>query len=114
MKQLRKAIRNILLENKSHYEKLAKLLTGSQSNQRPQIEAVRQAVELGETLGYLTVKEHFMAPAGTLGYYDLILDPEFFTVALPHLSAMKERIDVNIIQSQSRVIFIITTDEGVK
>ena len=47
MKQLRKTIRRILLENKGHYEKLAKMLcTGD-------LESIVQAIELAETLGYI-------------------------------------------------------------
>ena len=47
MKQLRKIIQNILLENNDHYEKLAIMLcTGD-------LESVNQAIELAETMGYI-------------------------------------------------------------
>lgn len=48
MKQLRKTIRNILLENKlEHWEKLATLLvSGDVAN-------ARQAIELAESMGYI-------------------------------------------------------------
>lgn len=46
MKSLRKTIRKILLENKSHYEKIATMLcTGD-------LDSVKQAIELAETMGY--------------------------------------------------------------
>ena len=52
MKQLRRTIRRILLENQQHYEKLAKLiLTGEK-------ESIVQACELAETMGYVSYTNH--------------------------------------------------------
>ena len=52
MKQLRKTIRKILLENQQHYEKLAKLiLTGEK-------ESIVQALELAEAIGYISFTNH--------------------------------------------------------
>ena len=48
MKQLRRTIRRIILENQQHYEKLATLIcTGEKEN-------VVQAVELAEAVGYIS------------------------------------------------------------
>ena len=53
MKQLRRTIRRILLENQQHYGKLAKLiLTGEK-------ESIVQAVELAETMGYISFCNYF-------------------------------------------------------
>lgn len=47
MKNLRKTIRKILLENKDHYKKIATMLcTGD-------VASVKQAIELAETMGYV-------------------------------------------------------------
>ena len=47
MKQLRRTIRKILLENNDFYEKLAIMLcTGD-------LESINQAIELAETMGYI-------------------------------------------------------------
>ena len=52
MKQLRRTIRRILLENNDHYEKLAIMLcTGD-------LESINQAIELAETMGYIHRVEH--------------------------------------------------------
>ena len=48
MKQLRKTIRKILLENNEHYDKLAKMIVTGQ------VDLIHQAIELAETLEYIT------------------------------------------------------------
>ncbi len=105
MKHLRRTIRKILLENVSQHEKLAIYLTGGQGH--PSVESIRSAIELGDTLDLITVNEEFLSPTGWNAYFDLILDPEFFAVALPHLETMRQKVDVNIIENQYRVQFIV-------
>tara|TARA_Y100000992_G_scaffold301518_2_gene272624 strand:- start:252 stop:581 length:330 start_codon:yes stop_codon:yes gene_type:complete len=105
MKQLRRTIRKILLENVSQYEKLAIYLTGGDGH--PDVESIRAAINLGDTLSLITVNEEFVSPTGWNAYFDLILDPEFFAVAVPHLETMRQKIDVNIIENQYRVQFIV-------
>ena len=52
MKQLRRTIRKILLENQAHYDKLARLMcTG-------EIESINQAVSFAESLGYINQVEY--------------------------------------------------------
>ena len=47
MKQLRRTIRKILLENNDHYEKLAVMLCSGD------LESINQAIELAEAMGYI-------------------------------------------------------------
>ena len=105
MKHLRRTIRKILLENAGQYEKLALYLTGGEGH--PDIESIRSAIGLGESIDVITINEEFMSPTGWNAYFDLILDPEFFAVALPHLEKMRQKVDVNIIENQYRVQFIV-------
>ena len=57
MKQLRKTIRKILLENQQHYEKIvAMLFTGEISN-------INQALELAEGMEYISNLEYSVHPA---------------------------------------------------
>ena len=59
MKQLRRTIRGILLENKVHFEKLAKMLcTGN-------LENVNQALDLAETLEYIHNVEYDVSTMST-------------------------------------------------
>ena len=59
MKKIRKVIRKILLENTIYYEKLAVMLcTG-------ELESVRQAIELAETMGYAHRVEYETAPTSS-------------------------------------------------
>lgn len=52
MKNLRKTIRNILLENQQHIEKIVALLyTGEMEN-------INQAIELAEAMGYISNVEY--------------------------------------------------------
>ena len=104
-KQLRRTVRRVLRENVSMHEKLAKYLTGDGAH--PDIESIHSAIGLGESIDAITVKEHFESPTGWNAYFDLVLDPEFFAVALPYLEKMRQRIDVNIIENQNRIQFII-------
>ena len=57
MKQLRRTVRKILLENQAHYAKLATLLLSGN------IESINQALELAETLAYVTELHYNVAPA---------------------------------------------------
>ena len=57
MKQLRRTIRKILLENTQHIEKIVELLyTGEMAN-------INQAVELAETMGYISNLEYSVSDA---------------------------------------------------
>ena len=51
MKQLRKTIRRILLENQQHFEKLAKMIATGEK------ESIIQALELAEAVGYIGFTE---------------------------------------------------------
>ena len=52
MKSLRKTIRKILLENQAHYDKLARLTcTG-------ELENIKQAIDLAESMGYIDQLEY--------------------------------------------------------
>jgi len=75
MKQLRRTIRRILLENQEHYEKLAKLIITGEK------ESINQAVELAETMGYISFCNHFTREwhAGTYYFWKCNdCDPQFF------------------------------------
>ena len=52
MKSLRKTIREILLENQAHYDKLAKLMCSGD------FDSISQAVELAETMGYIEMDKY--------------------------------------------------------
>ena len=59
MKRLRRTIRQILLENTEHFDKLAKMLcTGN-------LENVNQALDLAETLDYIHNVEYDTSPLST-------------------------------------------------
>ena len=52
MKSLRKTIRKILVENQAHYDKLARLIcTG-------ELENIKQAIDLAESMGYIHQLEY--------------------------------------------------------
>jgi len=52
MKHLRYAIRKILLENQSHYDKLIAMLVSND------IESIVQAIELADAMGYIQEQDH--------------------------------------------------------
>ena len=111
MKQLRRTIRRILLENQSHYEKLASLLTGKMNrDERVTVNSVEQATELGDALGCITVNEREPSPTGYRVYYELVLSDAFFTVAKPYLTDMKARLldDCEIYDAERMVRFVCT------
>ena len=107
MKQLRRTIRKILLENQGHYEKLAGLLTG---NGKPDVPSVDQAISLGEALGCIEVVDIMPSPTGYRCFYELILSDDFFVVAKPHLQTMKSNLldDCEIFESERKVAFVAT------
>ena len=108
MKQLRRTIRKILLENQSHYEKLARLITGPDGI--PDVPSVDQAISLGEALGYIEVLDIMPSPTGYRCYYELILSDDFFVVAKPHLQTMKSNLldDCEIFEAERKVAFVAT------
>ena len=105
--QLRRTIRRVLMENQSHYEKLAALLTG---NGNPRVELISQAISLGEALGYISVIEEEPSPTGYRVYYELVLSQEFFDVAEPYLAAMKASLldDCEIYDAERMIRFVAT------
>jgi len=107
MKQLRRTIRRILLENQSHYEKLAGLLTGNGS---PDVASVDQAISLGEALECIEPIDIMPSPTGYRCYYELILSDEFFVVAKPHLTKMKANLldNCEIFEEERKVAFVAT------
>ena len=75
MKQLRKTIRKILLENQRHYEKIVDMiLTGD-------LAYINQALELALTMEYVTDLQHDEHPPGFSPYtrhvWRMNVDPEF-------------------------------------
>ena len=111
MKQLRRTIRRILIENQNHYEKLAGLLTGTMhTDGSPDVPTVDQAVSLGEALECIEVLDIMPSPTGYRCYYELILSEEFFVVAKPHLQTMKSNLldDCEIFESERKVAFVAT------
>ena len=57
MKQLRKTIRKILLENQEYYEKIVKLLFTEE------LANINQALELADAIGYISNLEYRVDPA---------------------------------------------------
>ena len=116
MKQLRRTIRKILLENQNHYEKLAGLLTGTKYTKGfPDVATVDQAVNLGEAIDCIEVIDIMPSPTGYRCYYELILSEEFFVVAQPHLQTMKSNLldDCEIFEAERKVAFVATSLVGV-
>ena len=52
MKQLRRIIRSLILENKQHYEKLVNMILSKD------LASINQALEMALTLGYVTDLQH--------------------------------------------------------
>ena len=73
--QLRRTIRKILLENADHFNKLSQLLSSDD------YETITQAVELGETLGYLEVVRIDVMPSLNeyVKIWKLKLNPELYS-----------------------------------
>ena len=75
MKQLRKTIRKLILENQRYHEKLVNLiLTGDLAN-------INQALEMALTMEYVTDLQHDVHPPGFSPYtrhvWKMKVDPEF-------------------------------------
>jgi len=74
MKHLRKTIRKILIENQQHCAKLATMLMSGD------IDNINQALELAETLEYVTELTYDVAPAGhfykDIHMWDFMVSPE--------------------------------------
>lgn len=105
MKQLRRTIRNLILENQNHYEKIGNLLSGGG---QPTVAAVRQAIDLGETLEYLTVESQFVSPAGANAYFEISFIPEFYAAITHHLDSMRQTLDMNLYPGENKIEFIIS------
>ena len=79
MKQLRKTIRRILLENQSHFDKIADLICSEK------LENIQQALELAEGMGYIdgyTYKEetHYASRSHGWTVFEGNYDEEFVNV----------------------------------
>ena len=84
MKQLRRTIRRILLENNDFYEKIAVLLcTGD-------LESINQAIELAETMGYIHRVEYELSEPNQGTAYHYLVHQWTFSAVKPFEAIIRE------------------------